>query len=86
MPNKFYESIITKKPILVASDTLLADEVEKHGIGSSVNSGSKLSLIEKLRLIKVENEWFETAKKNLGAYNSAHLFESYEDSLKEVFL
>ncbi len=86
MPNKFYESIITKKPILVASNTFLASKVEEYGIGANVISGDKCILVEKLKQINQENSWFKNAQSNLLKLESEDLFKSYEISLKEAIL
>jgi succinoglycan biosynthesis protein ExoL len=86
MPNKYYESILTKKPILVASNTFLASKVEKMGIGADVISGDTFSLVEKLKQISQENSWFNNAQNNLLRLDSEVLFKSYEFSLKEALL
>ncbi len=86
MPNKFYESIITKKPILVASNTFLASKVEEFGNGDNVISGDKWALVNKLKQINQENSWFKEAQSNLLKLESEDLFNSYENSLKEAIL
>lgn len=84
LPNKLYESIITKKPIIVASNTFLANKVENYGIGTNVISGDKYSLIDKLQQIYQEKNWFITARNTLLTIDSNDLFKSYENSLNEV--
>jgi len=86
MPNKYYESIITKKPILVASNTFLASRVQNVGIGAEVISGDKYSLMEKLKQIDQPNSWFYNAQNNLLKLNADDLFKSYEYSLNEALL
>ena len=47
LPNKLYDAVVFKKPILVSSGTYLSDVVEKYGLGISVDV-DKDSVKEKL--------------------------------------
>ena len=65
MPNKFYESILTGYPILVAANTFVGDQVESLGIGRAVCLQNKDELESLLLDAMSKNSWFESAQKAL---------------------
>lgn len=83
MPNKFYESIISKIPIIVAKQTYLESIVNEYCIGTSVLSGDTEELIEKLLELKNNNSWYQKALETLQSKaNDANLlFEKYNQSM-----
>lgn len=86
MPNKFYESIISKIPIIVAKQTYLESVVNEYCIGTSVLSGDTEELIEKLLELKNDNSWYQKALESLYTKkNDANLlFEKYNQSMKNA--
>ncbi|SDP06735.1 hypothetical protein [Selenomonas ruminantium] len=68
LPNKLYDAIIFKKPIMVSSDTYLADVVEKYRIGFSVDV--------------IRDNFKDKLDKYLQSFN-AEEFEHNADSLLE---
>lgn len=86
MPNKFYESIITKIPILVAKNTFLESEVFKIGIGSSVMSDDIDSLVELLRSAIKNEGWYVQALENLNICDASFYFDAYNKALKDSIL
>lgn len=51
LPNKLYEAILAKKPILVAKDTYLSELVKQYGIGLAVKHDDVNSLINAVELL-----------------------------------
>jgi succinoglycan biosynthesis protein ExoL len=80
MPNKFYESLVTGKPIIVAKGTYLSKKVEKLGVGISVDINSP-DLIEAFDQIENKNSWYNIAKLHLRKYNINKLHEEYNKQL-----
>jgi hypothetical protein len=66
MPTKFYESILTKIPILVSSNTYVGDLVERLEIGKAVDGESVDALLETLSQIHDPDSWYSKAKINLA--------------------
>jgi glycosyltransferase involved in cell wall biosynthesis len=83
MPNKFYESIITRIPILVAARTFLASEVRRLGIGEAVESGDVVNLTALLRRVDVSDDWYQRASRNLERLNPEVFHDAYERALAE---
>lgn len=81
MPTKFYESILTKIPILVSSDTYVGDLVERLGIGRAVNGESVDALVEALSQISASDSWYAKAKKKLESFDADKLFQDYDAAI-----
>lgn len=82
MPNKFYESIISKIPIIVASGTFVGYEVERLGIGLSVKSGDTINLERLLSELNNADNWYEKALRNLNKIDPEIYYSSYSEALK----
>jgi len=67
MPNKFYESILSGIPILVAEGTYLEERVRTMGIGSSVPGLDPYSIAEKLREAYAGRGWYLASQEKLNA-------------------
>jgi succinoglycan biosynthesis protein ExoL len=77
MPNKFYESLITKIPILVSSNTYLESRVKEYGIGLGVNYKNILELVHILTQAVNKVGWYLEAENNSSNFNS---IEEYFDN------
>jgi succinoglycan biosynthesis protein ExoL len=75
MPNKFYEAILFKKPIIVSSGTYLAERVEELGIGMVVNIETDFSNIFS------DLKWVQIAINNLCKINFSDYVNKYESQL-----
>ena len=82
MPNKFYESIISKIPIIVASGTFVGYEVERLGIGVSVKSGDTINLERLLSELNNPNNWYEQALRNLHKIDPETYYVAYYEAIK----
>lgn len=83
MPNKFYESIIAKIPIIVAKGTFVASEVNRLGIGASVYTGDSYSLEVMLRQAIENIGWYKNACKRLNEIEAHSYFSTYEIAIRE---
>ncbi len=61
MPNKFYESLLTGYPILVAANTFVGSQVQALGIGRTISLQNKEELILALEEATMDNSWYESA-------------------------
>jgi len=63
-PNKLYEAIYFNTPMIVSSNTFLAEKVEELGIGFSVNAEDKNEIYNKLKCItpEVYNKYMDALK------------------------
>lgn len=86
MPNKFYESIISKIPIIVASNTFVGREVIRVGIGQTVLSGN-VSELETLLKDACENKgWFMETSNQLLSVDSEFYYDQYVTAMKSSIL
>ncbi|MBI5692937.1 MAG: glycosyltransferase [Verrucomicrobia bacterium] len=86
MPNKFYEAIIAKIPIVVASRTYVAAEVQRLGIGTAVESGDVEGLISLLRRVATVGDWYDRAVVQLDATSAEYFFSAYERALADSIM
>lgn len=84
IPTKFYESILTKIPILVSSNTYIGDLVERLGIGLAVDGEVVDALMEALCQISEPDSWYFNARKNLELFDTEKLFQIYDSALLMV--
>lgn len=81
MPNKFYEAIIAKIPILVARNTFLAQEVQRLGIGAAVMSGDVDGLAALLRQATMPGSWYAQALERVKAVDATPYFAGHNRAL-----
>ena len=85
-PNKIYESIYFEKPIIVSSDTFLAEKVNQLGIGYDVNAMNEVQVVQLVRNLNHEdlNAKSKAAKsidKKYALNINKHLFGTLKDIL-----
>ena len=86
MPNKFYESIISKIPIVVASNTYVGREVVRTGIGRTVLSGNVTEL-ENLLVEACDNTgWYKEVSDNLPNVDPEFYYNQYISAMKASIL
>ncbi len=86
MPNKFYEAIIAKIPIVVAKNTFVEAEVLRLGIGASVVSGDSDGLLQLLREVDRADGWYAKACARLRELDAEAYFVAYDAALSESVL
>lgn len=83
MPNKFYEAIISKIPIVVAKNTFLEKEVKRVGIGEAVLSEDVESLKSLLSDAVEFKGWYKQSLDNLNRADANEYFAAYEHAMHE---
>lgn len=86
MPNKFYESILSKIPLLVAANTFVGEQTTKHGIGEVVSLTQTDNLYELLRSAPKPGSWYGKASTKLQEMSPDDLFAQYEKALAKSVL
>lgn len=81
MPNKFYESLIKKKPIIVASGTYLAERVQELGVGVSVDPLDEEMFKNTLRDMFDPNGWYAKSITKLNCFDANILYDAYNEQL-----
>jgi glycosyltransferase involved in cell wall biosynthesis len=84
MPNKFYEAIIAKIPIIVAQNTFVGSEVIRLGIGCVVRTGDVNGLAKLLMKMPSSDGWHARAIIALDQIDVRSYFEAYEMALAEA--
>ena len=79
-PNKLYESMFYETPMMVSSNSFLADKVERLGIGFSVDANNLQDIEDKIRSISAKNynhylNALKSIQKSETININKHLFE-----------
>lgn len=75
MPNKFYEAILGKIPIVVAKGTHLAARVHRAGIGISVPYNDSEAIADTLAIACKKAGWYADARASLANQNPSVYLE-----------
>ena len=86
MPNKFYEALITRIPILVASGTYLADRVTEAGIGAAVAPLDPVEIASTLRTAHERSGWYASASARLHEDLAGRYFDEHEKAMGKAIL
>ncbi|GHT69694.1 hypothetical protein FACS1894110_19670 [Spirochaetia bacterium] len=78
LPNKLYESMFFKRPVLVTKNTFLAEKVSKYGIGFCWNQNEMADLIEYLNSREFIQE-YNSLKDNFETIKELDYFETVEN-------
>ena len=84
-PNKFYESLMLGKPVIMAKDTGMSDVIEKNRIGVTIEfseSGFRNGLIE---LAQMKNEWSQMSSRMKQIYNEQYSWKEMEKRLISAY-
>ncbi len=85
MPNKFYEAILAKIPIVVAKGTHLASRVHRAGIGTSVPYNDSEAIANTLAIACKKDGWYADAKNSLADQNpSVYLEQEHPLRLRQA--
>lgn len=83
-PNKLYEAIFFDKPIIVSSNSFLADKVAKLGVGYDVDALNEEAIIKLIKGITIDS--IEEKKRNIAQIDKNSCInnnEEFFDRLKE---
>lgn len=83
LPNKLYESVYCRLPILVAKGTYLSELVEKWGVGISVNHKSIEELCEAIRVLQTNKDRYIELTENCQKISEGIVSDSYTRKLTE---
>ena len=75
LPNKLYEALYFKKPLIVSKDTYLAERVENYGIGIAVESNNMQQIFNAIKTISSN---YESYVKKLKQVNENEYLGDYD--------
>ncbi|SFD26479.1 glycosyltransferase [Clostridium uliginosum] len=84
-PTKFFEGIVTKTPILVADNSVVADFCNQHNIGFAVSTDYKESLIKIFKQISEDKSILEKMAKNEEVMSKEYLWENVVGNLDNIY-
>jgi glycosyltransferase involved in cell wall biosynthesis len=84
MPTKFYESLITGIPIMVAEGTHIGRLVESLGVGVAVDGKDIDAIAARLEEIQHAGSWHDNARKRLSAIRLDDYYERFHRALSSV--
>lgn len=85
-PTKFFESIITKTPMIVASDTVIARFCEDKQIGFSLGTDYEKGLIEIFDTITKERDILKQMAENEAEMQNEYLWEQVVTNLDDIYI
>ncbi len=84
-PVKFFEAIITKTPIVVGENTVLADFVHKHGTGFIVNGDDITDIRRLVDNIRQNQGSLDKIKQNIGKIQFDYSWEQVVTNLDKIY-
>ena len=84
-PNKFYESIMLGKPIIMAYDTGHDDIITKNDIGILTEYSESGIRDAIYALEKRRNEWNDMGKRAMNLYNSNYSWTIMTERIEEMY-
>lgn len=84
-PNKFYESLMIGKPLIMAKGTGFDDIIEQHNIGFCVDF-SKVGIEKGFQDIFIRKDnWKQIEEKATTLYNQEYSWTKMEERIKEIY-
>ena len=83
-PNKIYEAMILKKPIIVARNTGMDKIVEKNNMGVVINY-DKAEFEEKLKELVADKKLMSTMGENAAKAYNEYCWEKMKSRLIEIY-
>lgn len=84
-PNKFYESLMIGKPLIMAKGTGFDDIIERHGIGTCV-AFSKAGIEQGLQeVFRKKCCWKQIEEKAIYLYKREYSWAMMEERIKEIY-
>lgn len=84
LPNKLYEAIICELPIIVASGTYLAEQVNKLGVGIEVSAEKEEELALALDTLKNNKNMYENMVRKCVEHKNEMNIEFYNTQLNKI--
>lgn len=83
LPNKLYEAVYCKLPIIVAKSTYLGEIVESHGIGITVTYNNKNELQNAIMQLMNDRNFYSSIQKNCTKSIELNNIEKYTNEFKK---
>lgn len=84
-PNKFYESLMLGKPIIMVRGTGMSEIVEEYDIGQLIDYNQESFGVGLRTLLRRRNEWNEISKKSRHIYNSMYHWDVMNKRLLKLY-
>ncbi len=84
-PTKFFESIITDTPIIVAENTVIGDYCIKNNIGFTVSKAYKNDLLKILNIISTNDKVINEMINNIKILEEKPIWEQVVNNLDEIY-
>lgn len=84
LPNRLYEAVYTKTPIIAAKDTYLGELVEKYKIGKTIEHESMNDLIGVIEELRFNDDLVKIIKSNLAILKDKWVLERYNKKLLDA--
>jgi len=85
-PNKFYESLMLGKPVVMARNTGFDDAVEKYGIGTLIDECTEEGLLTALEdMLARRNEWEAMGQRSKNLYEKEYSWAIMEERLLALY-
>lgn len=84
-PNKLYEAIICKIPIIVSKETELANFVTNKNIGFAINDNDVCELKSLLKKIEKNRDILLPLSNSINEIQEKYLYESYEKRVSNLY-
>lgn len=84
-PNKFYESLMLGKPVIMVRGTGMSSIVDKYKIGECIDYTEKGFEIGLSNLINRKNEWKDISIRMRNLYNTTYSWDKMESRLIDLY-
>lgn len=84
-PNKFYESLLLGKPVIMAKGTGMSQIIEQNNIGEVIDYSEDGFFVGLTKLINRKNEWDEIADKMKEIYLRFYSWDIMEERLISIY-
>lgn len=84
-PNKFYESLMLGKPLMMVKNTGMSDVVEKNHIGVCIDYSAESFEMGLQEIVKMKNEWLHMSNKMKKIYRDDYSWNVMEDRLIKLY-
>lgn len=84
-PNKFYESLMLGKPVIMVRGTGMSDVVEKRDLGVIIDYSEEGFYEGLLTLLKRKNEWYDMGQRAQLIYKEKYNWNEMRCRIKELY-
>lgn len=84
-PNKFYESLMVGKPIVMAKNTGFDEIIEKNNIGVLIDYNEDGFKCGMKKLLEQKNEWKQMSERMKKLYKDEYSWDKMENRLMDIY-